>query len=115
MELSMSQLRELICPEKPPRPVCSMGAGTIGSLIQILVVDGGWVAVGPTTREGDFYTVRQGATVRRWGTTSGLGQIASGGPLPDTKLDRLTLIRIPIARVSLMYDCNEEAWRGKFN
>ena len=58
----------------------------------IWVMDRGFVLVGRPReqRPGDDYlalTLDDCATVRRWGTTRGLGQLAAEGPQPTSVLD----------------------------
>jgi hypothetical protein len=53
----------------------------------IIVATGGFVYVGLTDpTPGDFLILKSSLNIRRWGTTRGLGQLATG-PTPDTQLD----------------------------
>lgn len=59
-------------------------------LPEIIVMDRGFVLVGRARPDPDDYLsviVDDCCTVRRWGTTAGLGQLAREGPLGDTILD----------------------------
>lgn len=60
---------------------------------RIIVADRGWVFVGNCTDEsnGDV-TIRNARVIRKWGTTSGLGQLVNG-PTPDTVVDKTGTVR----------------------
>jgi len=54
----------------------------------LVVLTFGHVLVGDVeTAEAGAVVLENAATVRRWGTTSGLGQLAAEGPTTDTTLD----------------------------
>jgi len=83
-----------------------------GDLI-IAVLQRGWVVVGRVVESGHEITLRPAATVRRWGTSAGLGQLAVEGPLADTVLDSCPEIRYHVLTDVLTIPCREEAWRGR--
>ncbi len=53
----------------------------------IVILQRGWVFVGDFSQEGSECKLNNASCVRRWGTTEGLGQLASNGPLSETKLE----------------------------
>ena len=53
----------------------------------IVVAQRGYVLIGNTRRDGEFFNITDCSCIRRWGTTKGLGQLASEGPTSDTVLD----------------------------
>ena len=57
----------------------------------IVVQTNGFVSIGILTGEKHkitgFVELTESSTIRVWGTTRGLGQIALGGITPETKLD----------------------------
>jgi hypothetical protein len=55
--------------------------------IRIVVLQRGWVHIGVFSRDGDTCTLQPSYTIRRWGTSAGLGQLANDGPTTDTILD----------------------------
>lgn len=57
---------------------------------QIVILQRGWVVVGDLFKEGQKYWINNGAVIRRWGTSTGLGELALKGPLKDTILDPVT-------------------------
>lgn len=107
MELSVQQLRELLCNGS------NAPAGTALRNKRIVVLQRGWVVVGNYSRQGDEILVEGASVIRQWGATKGLGEIAAGGPTSKTVLDPCGLVRAHVASVVLTVDCNEEAWRGK--
>lgn len=62
-------------------------------------------------REGvSMHRIPRACTVRNWGTTKGLGEIAAHGPTKDTILDAIPFpLRIPADAVHLVLDCSEKA------
>lgn len=58
--------------------------------MNIIILPHGWVVVGDYWSEGSRAGIHEGATIRRWGTDAGLGQLARHGPTKKTRLDRDT-------------------------
>lgn len=57
--------------------------------VKIIILQRGWVMVGRLVRTPDEnYRLLNASSIRRWGTTQGLGQIAKDGLTKDTKLDK---------------------------
>lgn len=77
--------------------------------IRIVVVQRGWVHVGYLSREGDEMVIRKAKTIRRWGTTSGLGEL-SNGPTKDTVLDIGGTIRLHPLMIVQTYDVDDSKW-----
>ena len=82
--------------------------------IRIVVLQRGWVAVGKYTRDGDHAKLEQASIVRRWGTDKGLGQLAAGGPRPNTVLDTAPPIEFHTLTEVMNVRCNPEAWAKHF-
>lgn len=80
--------------------------------MRLFVLDRGWVLVGKVVAE-DWLTctLDRCATVRRWGTSKGLGELAAKGPLPETVLDPepdgVMVYKLKIQRA---IPCDEKAW-----
>ena len=56
----------------------------------IVILQRGFVWVGEVYTDPTnslFFVLKKGATVRRWGTSKGLGQLAAEGPKSNTVLD----------------------------
>ena len=80
---------------------------------QIVIGHRGWVFVGDVSTAGDEVVINNARNVRRWGTKSGLGELAEHGPLSDTMLDPAGTVRMHRLAVIASIDCNAEAWHGK--
>ena len=79
--------------------------------MKICVLMSGWVLVGNLERDGDEYILTQGSIVRRWGTTEGLGELAMKGPLPETKLDKMPLVKFHKRQMIFSISCDESKWK----
>lgn len=78
---------------------------------EIVVLQRGWVIVGDFQQEGTQCSVKNGAVVRRWGTSQGLGELAHKGPLGETVLDPLNYpARFHELTVVFRLECNPETW-----
>jgi hypothetical protein len=78
---------------------------------QIVVLNRSWNIVGDVERDGDFYLITNGSVIRRWGTTKGLGELAMNGPLKETVLDPVPLIKAHRDQVIFTMDCEESKWK----
>ena len=78
---------------------------------QIIVVDKGFVFVGELESDGDFYSLKTGFCIRRWGTTKGLGQLAMEGPLSGTILEPADNTKFPKERLIFTIDCEQDKWK----
>ena len=69
---------------------------------RIIVADRGWVFVGDCTdNDNGSVTIRNAKNIRRWGTSTGLGEL-SNGPLSKTKTDDYgTVQTIPIVTIAV--------------
>ena len=81
--------------------------------IRIVVLHRGHVVVGRYERSGDDVIVRNASVVRAWGTTKGLGEIASGGPTSKTVLDPCGVVRCHVLAVVMTLDCEAPKWTQK--
>jgi hypothetical protein len=56
--------------------------------VKIIILPNGFVFIGRFSKDASgICTLRNAYNIRRFGTTTGLGQLAKEGPLPETKLD----------------------------
>lgn len=76
----------------------------------IVVCDRGFVLVGRVDIKDSYVTIRNCSCVRRWGTTRGLGQIASEGPTEKTELDQQPTTRVHELQVVQIIDAEESKW-----
>jgi hypothetical protein len=79
--------------------------------MKICILERGWVLVGNIEMNGDEYTLTDGHVIRRWGTTEGLGELAMKGPLPDTKLEKIPLVKFHKDQLIFTISCNESKWK----
>lgn len=78
--------------------------------LSIVILQRGRVIVGRLTLDGDYGTLTDAQCVRRWGTTAGLGQLATEGPQLNTQLDPQPTTRFHVLTTVEIIACNEEAW-----
>lgn len=79
--------------------------------IKIVILQRGWVMVGRLEREGSECKLHDASVIRAWGTTSGLGEIAAGGPTSSTKLDRCNgVVEFDWLTVVAAIACEESKW-----
>jgi len=78
---------------------------------QILVLNRSWNLVGDVEKDGDFYLISNGSVIRRWGTTKGLGELAMKGPLSETILDPVSLVKVHKDQLIFTIDCNQDKWK----
>lgn len=78
----------------------------------ILVVDNGFVFVGDCITGKGMVMLQHAKTLRRWGTTTGLGELING-PTVKTVADPVGNLLVPFPRVIFAIPVNEAAWRGK--
>jgi hypothetical protein len=79
--------------------------------VKIVVLDRGFVYVGRVEQGADWLTIRNAKNIRVWGTTKGLGELVSG-PLKDTKLDAVGIVRAPMRAVISVIDASEASWKS---
>jgi hypothetical protein len=85
-------------------------APSVEGEIRIVVLQRGWVVVGRYYRNGTECRLEYSSVIRRWGTTQGLGELASKGPLADTKLEPSGITRFHRSAEVLTLDCNAANW-----
>ena len=81
--------------------------------VRIVILQRGWVVVGHFYRDGDSVRIEKCAVIRQWGTTKGLGEIATGGPTAKTVLDDCPTVRVDAAAVVASVDCDDEKWASR--
>lgn len=88
---------------------------TKNGLIEIVVLQRGWVAVGKFNQVGEECTLNNAYVIRQWGTEKGLGQIAMDGPTSKTKLDKTGTMRFNKMTIVTRIDCNQEKWNAEIS
>lgn len=85
------------------------------SKLEIVVADRGWVYIGHAEKTEDGVVITGAHSIRRWGTSGGLGQLAKDGPQEATKLDAYGTVLVPThAVVSRIDVTNLAAWEKHF-
>lgn len=80
--------------------------------IKIVVLQRGWVLIGKFEKDGTNCKLHNASVIRNWGTTKGLGELATSGKLKDTKLDKCGgLVEFDILTVVLSLSVNEDLWK----
>ena len=84
-----------------------------GPRTEIVIADRGWVFVGrATVADSGDVVLREAQTIRIWGTTRGLGQLALEGPQENTVLDPCGTVLIPARSVIARMPCaRDDGWR----
>ena len=83
------------------------------SNIKIVILQRGWVFIGRWSQEGDVCTLENAYTIRTWGTTNGLGQLALEGKQNSTKLDKAGRVQFHPLTVVASLDCKDELWNDE--
>lgn len=79
--------------------------------IKIVVLQRGWVAIGRFFRKDNDCELTDAFIIRRWGTTAGLGQLASQGKQSETALDKCYKeINFDYLTVVFLMQCDQEIW-----
>lgn len=79
----------------------------------IAILDRGWVFVGRVTEQPSAVRIEGADCVRRWGTTRGIGQLATEGPTKTTVLDQAGTVTVPRSSVVALIDAAEASWPGR--
>ncbi len=79
--------------------------------LKIVVLQRGWVMVGRLERDGSECRLHNASVIRMWGTSKGLGEIASSGPSSNTKLDPCGgVVEFDWLTVVAAIACEESQW-----
>lgn len=81
-----------------------------GSKVKIVILQRGWIFIGVFSQEGATCTLSKAKNIRSWGTTKGLGQIASSGPTDSTKLDDINDLSFHELTSIAVIDCDDNIW-----
>lgn len=77
---------------------------------QIVILQRGWVAIGDLSKDGEEFTLSNAQIIQRWGTTKGLGQLATEGPQRETKLTPAGTLRFHELTVVARLDVDVSKW-----
>jgi len=74
----------------------------------IVIADRGWVFIGTVdTKEDGGVSIPDARVIRRWGTKTGLAQLANNGPTDETILEDSCPVLIPLHSVVAVLACGE--------
>lgn len=76
---------------------------------EIVVCAERWNLIGDVTETQTELVLMNCSTIRRWGTTAGLGEIAVNGPTKLTILDFNGEVHVPLNAVLFRIKCVEKA------
>jgi hypothetical protein len=80
--------------------------------IKIVILQRGWIMVGRFERNGNACKLHNASVIRTWGTTAGLGELASEGIKSETKLDKCHgVVQFDYLTVVATIDCEENKWK----
>lgn len=82
------------------------------SNIKIVILQRGWVMIGRWSQNGEMCALDDASTIRVWGTTKGLGELALGGKTSKTVLDRCGRVDFHILTTVAVLNCAEDKWRA---
>ena len=76
----------------------------------IVVCDRGFVLAGLVSLADSYWTIQNCVNLRRWGTTKGLGQLATSGPTDNTVMDPQPVTRVHELQVVQIIDIEAASW-----
>ena len=80
--------------------------------VKIVILQRGWIMIGRFERNGNDCKLHNASVIRQWGTTAGLGELASEGAKPNTKLDKCHgVVQFDYLTVVATIDCEEGKWK----
>mgnify|MGYP000952280978 CR=1 FL=1 len=80
------------------------------SPVKIVILQRGWIMIGYFERNGSDCILKKSSTIRKWGTTKGLGELVNG-PTKDTILDKnYGDVEFDYLTVVASINCNEKEW-----
>ncbi len=78
--------------------------------IRIVILQRGWVMVGHLYQKGSECYLEGCNVIRRWGSTDGLGELATKGPLTETKLEPTPRTSFHELTIIATIECERSRW-----
>ena len=110
-DLTIGQARQLAAQFGNVAPAVPQ-SGRVDHGWNIVVLDRGFVYVGLVSIDDRWLYIEHAANIRRWGTTRGLGELASG-PRPETKLDPAGNVQAPLTALIHLIEVEARKWETK--
>jgi hypothetical protein len=85
-------------------------SGINESEVQIVVLQRGWVVIGEYVTNGEHCLLTKGFVIRRWGTSTGLGELRQG-PTAKSTLDPIQNVQWHILAQIFTQKPNQKIWR----
>lgn len=102
----MKILEKINTPKNPPKEQdCECHE------IKIAILQRGWVMVGRFGKKGTQCFLEDASIVRNWGSTKGLGEIASNGPTDKTILDPCGKVEFHELTAVALVECSQDKWK----
>ena len=79
--------------------------------LYLVVLDRGFVYIGEVELTTNFCVIRSAYNVRTWGTTKGLGELATDGPTSSSVLDKVGIIYAPMRSVIHLIKTDKAKWK----
>lgn len=83
------------------------------SNIKIVILQRGWVFIGRFSEKGDMCYLDNAYTIRTWGTSKGLGELALEGKKTSTKLDKAGRVEFHRLTTVATMNCAEDVWNSE--
>jgi hypothetical protein len=81
---------------------------------KIVILQRGWVMIGKLEKNGSECKLHNASVIRNWGTTKGLGELATEGKKKDTKLDKCGgVVEFDYLTVVATIAVNEALWKNE--
>jgi len=81
--------------------------------IKIVILQRGWVFIGRYSENGENAALDNAYSIRIWGTTKGLGQLALEGKTSSTKLDKAGRVEFNKLTVVAMINAKADLWEAE--
>lgn len=78
--------------------------------IRIAILQRGWIYIGRFHYGSNECRLEDANCIRNWGTTKGLGELASCGPTSNTKLDKCPTVRFHPLTIVATIDVDQKIW-----
>ena len=103
MQIELHEIIHALAPIRAQQVITQHG-------VAIVIADRGHVWVGDVETGPEWCVIRRAKTVRQWGTTRGLGEIAQGGPTSKTVLDDVREVRLAMRALIAVVPCEAAKW-----
>jgi hypothetical protein len=79
--------------------------------IRIVILQRGWIFIGKLYQKGVDCRLENAYVIRRWGTSKGLGELASEGEKSETVLDYAGNVSFHKLTEVANLECNTKKWK----